>query len=205
MKIDFLISKILKKVLHPKAVKNSKIEKKAQISSGTYFLNSKINKYSYVGNFCTVVNTEIGKFTSIGDECCIGSANHPIDWVSSSPVFHKGRNILKMNFSDCEFSPFEEVLIGNDVWIGTRVLIKSGVKIGDGAVIGMGSIVTHDVEPYTIVAGVPAKLIRERFPVEITNELKKIEWWNFSEKKLKKFAKYIDNPLEFISKIMEEK
>jgi serine acetyltransferase len=74
--------------------------------------------------------------------------------------------------------------IGHDTWIGHGSLIKAGVKIGNGAVIGQGSVVTKDVLPYSIVAGVPAKLIRYRFKPEVIEAIEKIEWWNWSKEKL---------------------
>ena len=72
------------------------------------------------------------------------------------------------------------VNIGNDVWIGDNVYILAGVKIGNGAIIAMGAVVTRDVEPYTIVGGVPAKVIRKRFNDEQIKKLEEIKWWNKS-------------------------
>lgn len=197
----FIISKILKKILHPSAIRDSIVDKNAKICTGTYFLKSKIEKYSYVGNFCTVVNTSIGKFTSIGDDCLIGSANHPISWGSTSPVFHEGRNILKKNFSKFEFTTSLDTIIGNDVWIGSRVLIKNGVKIGDGVVIGMGSVVTKDIEPYSIVAGVPAKVIRKRFDDKIIDQFMNVKWWELSDERLEEISQHIRDPHLFIDSI----
>ncbi len=128
-------------------------------------------KYSYIGNYCTVINSEIGKFCSIADNCIIGGANHPIGWVSTSPVFHQGKNVLRKNFSALEFVTTTRTFIGNDVWIGSNCLIKSGIKISDGAVIGMGSVVTKNVGPYEIWAGNPAKMIKGRFADSIIDDL----------------------------------
>ena len=69
--------------------------------------------------------------------------------------------------------------IGNDVWIGTNVFLLAGVKIGDGAIIGAGAIVTHDVEPYAVVGGVPAKVIRYRYPKWMIESFMRIEWWGW--------------------------
>ncbi|MBI5204619.1 MAG: CatB-related O-acetyltransferase [Nitrospirae bacterium] len=77
------------------------------------------------------------------------------------------------------------VIIGNDVWIGDSVIILPGVQVGDGAIIGAGSVVTKNVPPYTIVGGVPAKKIRDRFSDKIKEQLLQIKWWDWPEEKIK--------------------
>ena len=86
------------------------------------------------------------------------------------------------------------------MWIGQNVIIKQGINIGTGSIIGMGSIVTKDIPPYSIYAGNPAKLIRERFDKKTIDKLLKIEWWNFDDKKLMNYAQYFTNPDKFIGK-----
>ncbi len=78
-----------------------------------------------------------------------------------------------------------DIVIGNDVWIGYEAVILSGVTIGDGAVIGSRAVVTKDVEPYTIVGGVPAKPIRKRFDEQMIKKLEKIGWWNWDEEQIR--------------------
>ena len=94
-------------------------------------------------------------------------------------------HLVTENGYDCE--------IGNDVWIGDNALIKGGIKVGDGAVIAMGSVVIHDVEPYTIVAGVPAKRIRTRFDEETVRQLERIKWWEKPKDWLEKHADEFEN------------
>jgi acetyltransferase-like isoleucine patch superfamily enzyme len=134
---------------------------------------SKINSYSYVSPFSIVIKAEIGKYTSIGPGCKIGLGVHPLDFVSTSPYLYNDNLFKKKNDSD-----FEEVVIGSDVWIGANVLIMGGVKVGHGAVIGAGSVVTKDVPPYSVVVGVPAKIIKYRFTPDIIDLLIETEWWN---------------------------
>lgn len=183
IKFIYLISKLIKK-FHIPSIKDSKIDKTAKICSACNIIKISIDRYSYIGNNCTVVDAEIGKFCSIADNCIIGGAGHPIDWVSTSPVFHEGKNILKKNFSEHEFNITKKTHIGNDVWIGNNVLIKSGLKIGNGSIIGMGSVVTKDIGEYEIWAGNPAKFIRMRFDIETINFLKDFKWWNLSNEQL---------------------
>ena len=79
-----------------------------------------------------------------------------------------------------------DIIIGNDVWIGYEALIMSGVTIGDGAIIGARAVVTKDVPPYTIVAGVPAKPIRRRFNDEVIETLQSAQWWNWEKERIEK-------------------
>ncbi len=127
----------------------------------------------------------IGKFCSIAEDVVILlGGNHRIDWVTTYPF-----NKLMEEFSFIEGHPTTkgDVIIGNDVWIGYQSLILSGVKISDGAVIAARSVVTKDVEPYTIVAGNPARLIRRRFSEEIIKRLLAIQWWNKDINIIKKY------------------
>ena len=105
-----------------------------------------------------------------------------------------GKNLLRKNFSEHHFNAIEKTHIGNDVWIGSGVLIKSGINIGDGAIIGAGSIVTHDVPPYEIWAGSPARLIRKRFDDETISKLLEIKWWDWEDKKIKRYSDFFDSP-----------
>ena len=156
----YYLPKILKK-LKPSSKKNVKLDKNSKVLGGCTLLNVTVGRYSYIGMDTSVVNTNIGSFCSIAGNCMIGGGEHPIHFVSTSPVFHQGTNCLKTNFAANEFEPFRRTDIGNDVWIGARCLIKGGVSIGTGAVIGMGSVVTHDIPPYEIWAGNPAHFIKK--------------------------------------------
>lgn len=126
---------------------------------------------------------------------------HPTAMVSTSPAFLKGRNILRKNFAEIPYEPSKRVEIGNDVWIGEGVCIVSGVRIGDGAIIGAHAVVTRDVEPYSVVGGVPAKEIRKRFDDETVCKLCKMKWWDWPDEKLEKYGKYFDDPKALIELI----
>lgn len=182
-------------------LRNSKVSRKSAILSGTRFYDSNIGDYSYIGRNCLVTDTQIGKFCSVADGCVIGAASHPIKYVSTSPVFHDGKNILKKNFSKHKYISSERTVIGNDVWIGLNVVIKSGVTVGNGAIIGAGAVVTTDVEPYSVVGGVPAKLIKYRFDKDKIEKLQRINWWDFSEEKLKYVAKDFNCLISFFNKL----
>lgn len=134
-------------------------------------LNTKIDDYSYVSNNSIIHNCKIGKFCSIGPNVVIGFGEHPTSFISTSPLFYAANegmfntNLYTTN-SFIQNDAKKIVQIGNDVWIGANVYIKNGITIGDGAVIGAGAIVTSSVQPYAIVVGVPAKVLRYRFSQE---------------------------------------
>ena len=180
-------------------LQEAEVDKTSAICSGVRFYRGKIGKYSYIGNNSFVTDTDIGSFTSISTDCYIGGTSHPVEWVSTSPVFHKWENILKKNFSSHEYEIFHRTHIGNDVWIGNRVMIKAGVTIADGAVIGMGSIVTKDIGPYEVWAGNPARFIRKRFDDDKISELLKMQWWNYDDAKIEELAVHMTDIDEFIS------
>lgn len=128
----------------------------------------------------------------------IGGAQHPFERVSTSPVFHAGKNILGKNFSDVPMVKTKKTVIENDVWLGFGCIVKSGVIIHNGAVIGAGIVVTHDVPPYEIWAGNPAKKIKDRFDKKTAEELAKTEWWNMPDESISKLSRYFDDPIELI-------
>lgn len=152
--------------------------------------NVSLGDHSYVSSNTKINNTEIGKFCSIGPDCLIGLGTHPTDeFISTHPVFYSLSKQNGTTFADKNhFKENETIRIGNDVWIGTTVVIKDGVTIGDGAIIGAKAIVTKDVEPYSIVAGIPAKEIRKRFTPEQIAQLLEIKWWSQPEEWIKKNA-----------------
>ncbi len=193
-------SKLLKK-LRGSAIVNTTIHKTSKVESGSHVVNTTFDKHSFCGYDCKIENCDIGSFCSIANHVIIGGAFHPMEWVSTSPVFYEGRDSVKAKFSIHKRESVKRTTIGHDVWIGEGALIKQGVIIGDGVVVGMGSVVTKDVNPYTIVAGCPAKLIRKRFDTKIIEELLEIKWWEFSDKILKGYAQYFINPADFIERV----
>jgi acetyltransferase-like isoleucine patch superfamily enzyme len=157
------------------------------IGRNSYIAGS-VGSYSYIGQNCKI-NANIGKFCSIGENVRVVESSHPMSFVSTSPVFYSPEGqcgttfVNKYLYNDLLFADLvnkRSCIIGNDVWIGNNVLIKGGIKIGDGSCIAMGAVVTHDVEPYTVVGGVPAKVIKKRFSKNIIDKMIKISWWNKS-------------------------
>lgn len=130
----------------------------------------------------------IGKFCSIacGTKFLFNSANHNLNSLSTYPfpLFFEEWDLKKENVTE-SWNNKGNIIIGNDVWIGYEAIILSGVNIGDGAVIGTRAVVTKDVPPYTIVGGVPAKIIRKRFSEDVISKLLEIKWWDWNKEKIK--------------------
>jgi lipopolysaccharide transport system ATP-binding protein len=147
-----------------------------------------------IGDFLSGSLPRIHKWTnkytlSIGKFCCIAEnvdiiidGNHRPDWVAMYPL----SRLLKNDFSNTGHPEGKgDMKIGSDVWIGMNSMIMPGVNIGDGAVIAAGAVVTHDVLPYEIVGGVPARHIKFRFTPEQITDLLYIQWWNWDIQKIK--------------------
>lgn len=200
MDLGYLWAKAFKKI-RGSAIINSSIHSTSKIEAGSQVVNSTFDRHSFCGYDCEILNCSIGAFCSIANNVKIGGGVHPMEWVSTSPVFYEGRDSVRAKFSKHKRKPVKTTIIGHDVWIGQGVMIKQGVTIGTGAVVGMGSIVTKDVEPYVVVAGSPAKVIKERFDKNTASKLMASKWWEFSEKELMKFAEYFTDPERFIKEL----
>lgn len=183
---------------------DSQIDRFVFVGHDTKITNSHIKLRSSIGHNSCVINSKIGKYCSIAFNNTIGAPNHSLDAITTNSFY------LRKKFGLCEKDIYmipPEVHIGNDVWIGCNSVVISGVKIGDGAVIGAGSVVTHDVLPYEIVGGVPAKHIRFRFSKETVRRLLKIQWWDFPDEIIKEnielFSPHIklDENLEVLQKL----
>lgn len=131
----------------------------------------------------------IGKFCSIacGAKFIFNCANHTLKSLSTYtfPLFFEEWDLPKSEVA-ASWDNKGDIVIGNDVWIGYDAVIMAGVKIGDGAIIGTRAVVTKDVEPYSIVGGVPAKEIRKRFSPDVIEKLQSLQWWNWSRDKIQK-------------------
>lgn len=169
----------------------SEIAPNTHVLSNCIIVNCKIEPFTYIGKNCLVQNTTIGRFCSIANDVFIGLGKHPIDLVSTSTLFYRVRNTLKIQLidKDNDFEEYADISIGHDVWIGARAILMDGIKIGNGAIIAANAVVTKDVPPYAIVAGVPAKIIKYRFLEDKIEELQKSAWWNLTLEEIRQKLK----------------
>lgn len=166
---------------------NAKVEPYTTFWSGSGVQLFSIGAFSYTGSTLKP-NVSVGRYTSIAHGLKIMGNRHPLERVSTSPVFYTRALMAQTMERDLDqksnFTPFlyrpDSIEIGNDVWIGEDVTLGHGVKIGDGAVVASHAVVTRDVEPYSVVGGVPAKHIKYRFPVEVCVDIKRTKWWEYA-------------------------
>jgi virginiamycin A acetyltransferase len=165
-----------------------------------------IGDYSYVGIYSHLKNVEIGKFCSIGPKCFFGWGIHPIDGISTSPMFYstKKQNGFTLSKTD-KVVEQKKIIIGNDVFIGMNVTILDGVRIGNGAVIGAGAVVSKDVPDYAVAVGNPMQILKYRFPQEIRDALLQSKWWDFDVNDLKSVEENFFDVESFIRKINNSK
>lgn len=173
------------------------------ILDGSHLINTAMGRFSFVGRNCRIRNTKIGKFCSIGAEVMIGLERHPSrDFISTYPAFYMEKATGSPSFVYKQlFKDEEPVQIGSDVWIGSRAIILGGVNVGDGAIIGAGALVIKDVEPYSVVGGLPAKLIRMRFSQENIKKLLDFAWWDRDIEWIRKNAELFSNEKVFFELI----
>ena len=136
----------------------------------------------------------IGKFCSIacGVKFLFNCANHTLKSLSTYtfPLFYEDWELEKSNVASA-WDNKGDIVIGNDVWIGFEAVILAGVKIGDGAIIGTRAVVTKDVPPYSIVCGIPAKVIRKRYSPDIIELLLSLRWWDWTKDRIKRNLPFI--------------
>jgi chloramphenicol O-acetyltransferase type B len=151
----------------------------------------RVGRHTYGQNRITVrhwgedATLTIGNFCSIAEDVTVFlGGNHRVDWVTTFPFPEFTYRWKAARGVEGHPATKGDVTIGNDVWLGSGSTIMSGVTIGDGAVIGARSMVTRDVEPYAIVAGNPARMIRPRFSPGVVEQLLRIAWWNWSDEQV---------------------
>jgi acetyltransferase-like isoleucine patch superfamily enzyme len=162
------------------------VEDHLSVANNCELMIKRIGSFTYFGMNCRLYNIEsIGRYCSFGQDILIGAGPHPTNWLSTSTFFFRKKMWTSspdaVAFYEAQAIDFkaiaEGISIGHDVWIGSRATVLANVRIGHGAIIAAGAVVTRDVEPYAIVAGVPARTLRYRFDVATIDRLLRSEWW----------------------------
>lgn len=172
--------------IHPTChIKDSYVGSWTALGPNTSLRESSFDDYSYTAGDVSMVWTDVGKFCSIANGTRINPGNHPQWRVTQHHSTYRRKQYSLDTEDDHDFFEWRKshrCVIGHDTWIGTRGLIMAGVKVGIGAVIGAGAVVTKDVGDYEVAVGVPAKVIKKRFPDEVIKKLLNSEWWNWDRK-----------------------
>lgn len=149
------------------------------VGPNTILRDCRVGRYTYFAADSAIVNCRVGAFSSIGPEIRVSLGRHPTrDYVSTYPSFYTQHGAGSIDLGvNTDFKEHLPIVIGNDVLISARCLILDGVTVGDGAIIGAGAVVSVDVPAYTVVAGVPARVVRQRFTDEQITFLQNLKWW----------------------------
>ncbi|MFU1478264.1 chloramphenicol acetyltransferase [Roseovarius sp. C7] len=164
-------------------VVNSQMGRFVALGEGTRLLNSTMGDYSYTDRYADIANSEIGKFSNIASFARIGPTDHPLDRASLHHFLYRSADYWEGVENDDAFFAHRasrQVVIGHDTWIGHGAMVMPEVTIGHGAVVAAGAVVTKDVAPYQIVAGVPARPVRARLDPGLAARLIALGWWDWS-------------------------
>ena len=156
------------------------------VGARTSILESRLGAYSYIVEDGDVAYALIGKFVSIARAVRINPGNHPM-WRPSQHHFVYRAAAYGLGEDEPDFFDWRRehrVTIGHDVWIGHGAIVLPGVTVGTGAVVGAGAVVSRDVAPYTVVAGVPARVIKRRFSEHVAERLLALAWWDWPHERL---------------------
>lgn len=176
-------------LIHPDCqIKNSTFGTFCEVGRFSRILNSTFQDYAYCDQFSDITNTTIGKFANIAAMTRIGPTDHPMQNASLHHFLYRSSSYWDDATDDEAFFQHRHArrtTIGPDTWIGHAAIIKPDVTIGAGAVIASGAVVTKDVPPYMIMAGLPATPLRPRFPAAIAERLQSLAWWDWNHESLR--------------------
>ncbi|XDA97928.1 DapH/DapD/GlmU-related protein [Sulfitobacter sp. LCG007] len=169
--------------IHPECeIADSSFGAYVEIGKGSRVAHSHVGDYSYCDRYADIANARIGKFANIAAFSRIGATDHPLHTAACHHFLYRSDDYWDDAGRDAPFFDHRRsriATIGHDTWIGAGAMIKPEVTLGHGAVVAAGAVVTRDVDPYTIVAGTPARPLRLRQPREIADRLIALAWWDW--------------------------
>lgn len=169
-------------------VENCTIGRYTEVAEGCRLVESELGDYSYIMPNGETWCATIGKFANIAASVRINATHHPMERATLHHFTYRAGNYFDDAEDEADFFAARRarrVRIGHDTWIGHGVTILPGVAVGDGAVVGSGAVVTRDVAPYTIAAGVPDRVVRERFSPSVAQRMQALAWWDWSHAQLR--------------------
>jgi phosphonate metabolism protein (transferase hexapeptide repeat family) len=169
-------------------VYRSRLGSWTEIGRGSLIVESEVGDYTYCDSETSLIYSTVGRFCSIAARVRINPGNHPMGRVSQHHLTYRLRQYGLAEQDDEEFFQWRRnhpCTIGHDVWLGHQVVVLPGVSIGTGAVVGAGAVVTRDVEPYSVVVGIPARPVKKRFADSVIRRLLASAWWDWDHDRLK--------------------
>ncbi len=174
--------------IHPTAeLKSCRLGPYAAIGERVVLREVTVGDFTYFERNAEAIYSQIGKFCSIAANSRINALEHPIERITQHKVSYRPNEYFRWLGVDGGFKARRKaktVRIGHDVWIGHGAVVLPGVSIGNGAVIGANAVITRDVDPYEVMAGTPARRLRQRFRPEIFERIEALAWWNWSVARL---------------------
>ncbi|MFG6585064.1 chloramphenicol acetyltransferase [Sulfitobacter sp. 1A12779] len=174
--------------LHPDCeVTDTQFGRYVEIGRATRLAHSEFGDYSYCDRWCDIANTQVGKFSNIAASVRIGATDHPMEKASLHHFHYRAGDYFDGAENDADWFALRRsrrTVIGHDTWLGHGAQVRPEVTIGHGAVVAGGAIVTRDVAPYMIVAGIPAKPLRRRFSESIAARMEELAWWDWPHDRL---------------------
>ena len=175
--------------VHPECeITQSTFGRYTEIGRGSRVAHSHLDDYSYCDRYTDIANARVGKFANIAAFSRIGATDHPLDTVACHHFLYRSDDYWDDAGRDAEFFAHRQsrlTHVGHDTWIGAGAMVKPEVTLGHGAVVAAGAVVTKDVDPYTIVAGTPARVLRLRQPREIADRIIALAWWDWPHETLR--------------------
>ena len=147
-------------------------------------------RYSGMGSSSYIADAVVGRYCTFGSRLSVGAFDHPTNWLSIHEFQYRdlsgiyGESILEGGINTLQDGS-RQTYFGSDVWIGDNASIKRGISVGHGAIIGLGSVVTHDIEPFSIVVGNPGRVLRKRFSDKVIESLLELRWWDLDMQALR--------------------
>ncbi|MFC7078624.1 DapH/DapD/GlmU-related protein [Haloarcula halophila] len=170
----------------PVSITESELGAWTEVRGHARLHESEIGDYTYLMERVQLDYATVGKFGNVAADARLGPTNHPIDRPSAHHFTYRTAmyDLGEDDDSVFEWRADQPVEVGHDVWIGHGAIVLPGVTIGNGAVVGAGAVVADDVDPYTVVAGVPAEPIRRRFSTDVAERIEATEWWHWDHETL---------------------
>ncbi len=176
-------------VIHPDCqITDTRFGRFVEIGRGSRLSHAEIGDYSYCDRYADIANTTVGKFANIASFTRIGPSDHPMGNASLHHFLYRSADYWDDADHDAAFFArrgARRCVIGHDSWIGHGAIVRPEVTVGIGAVVAAGAVVTRDVAPYTIVAGVPAAPLRDRLPKPVAERLVALGWWDWDHARLR--------------------